>query len=876
MNKTLLIVITISSIFATVFLSQRFEYFPAQLEIIYHSADTDNITVYFDIGNGFQQRLRQVAAAEKLSSSDSIMTMALPLKKVNRIRLDLDSVNNEKQSIVIEKLCLASKRDKHCWPANELHKNFIKMNAIDSYSLLTKSYNIDEGNPTGTALFVQAKGFDPHFTFDFSLSEAHKKLSGIAKFQYILFAILLTIIFYYIAKLLGLLLPKIIESFLEQKRNDFAIPLNIAAASVALLSIILSGAWLIAFKAGIIASLLMIGGVFFVAILPSENTKGVVFSVAIRLQRFTEEIKHHNILSLSLVVVFCILPVLVYFYATWVQEFPHLGDHEYHLWGNRVSYRAIQHNDVVLLSSLLCLFFAYIFGYLRWALIIIAAVLVSTGAWHLLPSTVINDVQGIFARYPGGSRILAYPFVHLSYQFQWNDPLNTGRLLNVLSVPIWLLILRPLLIGKLPNWEVLAFITLFFWQAEIVYQFSTAYLDIWSIIFILLATEKLIVSQTDIDRLDDQGYLKACLFLSVACAFKEPAIFIIPWFWLAGWSLGVFKANNQQALLKRFYYSCVIGFASVLPFLVYYVVRKSFGISRYTVRGFEYFLTKDWFSEMATRIGFHFGLLGSLMLSLIAILWLVVLVSPIWRAQRWMMICILGALLSQVFLFNWDQGGVAFTGYLRFYLPAIILFFAPVLLISSSRKQLGAMFSKALFLMIIVAFIGNAPTMYAAALTLNEPDSARNFNEHYDAPIYLPIRSLIKTAESAGVLEGKKRAIYINHVTAWNQPAFVYSDLLVKYKLRMKQELKCSCSNETPSVLAPFVNIAGLNERIKGSSINEIKQIPQHQSRYVKRWREINESREMCVAEIKRTCQYSAQKTLKDGTIIGVIGVGVN
>ena len=876
MKKALIIfAIAVASIAITFVISQQHQYFPSKILLTYHSANAENMTMYFDVGEGFQQRARGVAALEQSTLAESLsLNMSLPRKQVNAIRLDLDSKDNLQQAIVMEQLCITRNsivgHNEHCWSAKQLFESFVPMNAIDSYQL------VDNSSENSVGLFVQAKGSDPYFSLNISFSEMQKKVLGIQLSHFVLLAIAIAMVMYVALKALLLwIFPFVVDSFKRQWQQSFSIPFGAAVAGISLLSVFLSGSWLIAYKAGAVASSLLVGGIVLVALMPSQcsfETRGFFSSRWALLQQMFQQ---KNLLPLVCISVITLLPIMWLFTSTWVQEFPHLGDHEYHAWGNRVSYHVISHNQSALLLALIMMIVAYFFGWLRWAVIAVAVLLISTSVWNVLPASFLSDAQGIFARYPGGSRILTLPLVHWSYQFEWADPLNTGRLLNVLSVPIWLLVLRPLIIGRLPRWETLMVCGLFFWQAEIVYQFSSAYLDIWSVVFILLATEKLILSQTDPAFLDDNGYLKACLLLSVACAFKEPAVFIIPWFWFAGWSYGVFKIQSKKALFVRFYHACVVGFASVLPFLVYYVVRKFYGISRYTTKGFEYFLGGEWFAEMVTRISFHFGWFGSALLVMILLLWLFVFFAPIWRAQRWMMACIFVAFLSQIFLFNWDQGGIAFTGYFRFYLPSLVLFSAPLLLIAASQQQIGKLFSKITLLLTTIIFVGNAPALLASAYKLSEPDSARNFNEHYDAPIYLPIRSLIKTAETAGVLEEEKRNIYINHVTGWNQPAFVYPNLLKKYKLQMDKDTHCGCSESTPTVLAPFVNITGLNERVKGLSIDEVKQIPQHQARYVKRWREVNDSMGMCLAEIERSCQYSAKETLNDGTVIGVIGVGV-
>ena len=843
-------------------LSKEYQHFPTQLELHYSKVDSEVLTVYFDIGAGFRQSLRGLSEFTEQGK----VSIELPKKTVNKIRLDLDSEDNLRQSIFISQLCLTRKNKKVCWSSKDLNQNFIEMNAISEHSIIGKD------------LFIEAGGHDPHFSFSIDTSEAHTKISKISKVYFGLFALLLLVlVFLSICLAWFVIFPYLWKAFLSQKKHSFKMPLHVAVACVTLFSLAISGVWLIAYQAGALTWMILFGGVALIALLPSQQSVNLSQLIAIRkTQLFFNDHGFNNLKALLFILIICIAPTVFFLSSTWVQEFPHLGDHEYHLWGNRVAYTAIKYNLGNFLCSALLVLIGLLIGQLRIMVVLATLLLVSTGIWNISPGQIESDIQGIFSRYPGGSRILASPFVHMSYEFNWNDPLNTGRIVNVLSVPIWLLILRPLIIGRLPSLSLLPFVFVFFWQAEMVYHFSSAYLDIWSVVFVLLAIEKLIVSQTDPDSIESNGYLKACLLLSIACAFKEPAVFLIPWFWLAGWSLNSIREIRPNNIFQKLYHPCVIGFASVLPFLVYYAARKSFGVSRYTVRGFDYFLTPDWFAEMGNRISFHFGMTGLVMLIIISALWAVILILPAWKSQRWMMLCILGAFITQIFLFNWDQGGVSFTGYYRFYLPAIALFFSPLLLIASTSFSLPSNKTKFVIGLSLLAFLGNSPSLYASLSQLNQPDSIRNFNEHYDAPIYLPIRSLIKTAEKAGVLEGDNREIYINHVTSWNQPAFVYADLLVKYKLRMEKDLKCSCSSSNPTVLAPYVYFSGLNEHLEQQSIEQIKRIPQHQAKYVSRWREVNYSHQQCVAEIDRTCQYVAKEKLSDGTIIGAIGVGVN
>ena len=858
-NKKSFITLAIISIIAAVIsgylVKRNISHFPTSVVIDYQQIDSEVLAIYYDIGRGFQQLDRVFTSVDKGDINQQIR-LDLPLKPIFDLRFDLEASENLQQFISIRQLCLVATPQQQCWSAEQLSRVFEPLNNI-------ASHQIENG-----LLTVQTNGLDPHFRFSLPIHSIHQSFSKVSDIYYAIGIVLLAFVLYVFLLILKNISPWAFSRVAEQSNLGFSMSVGSASALVALVSILLSGVWMITVQTGLLATLLLICGVSLIAMLPGKPI------VSLKSYRGINNANQSSMIELFACSIIAVMPLLILFIATWQQEFPHLGDHEYHLWGNQISYQAIQHSYLFIVGAIVLLVVGYWLGLLRWIIPLASILLLSIGLINNFPDPILADVQGIFSRYPGGARILAQPFVYFSSINEWFDPLNTGRLVNVLSVPIWLLVLRPLIIGRFPTISILPFIFVFFWQAEVVYLFSTAYLDIWCVIFVLLALEKLIVSQADSENIDDNGYLKSCLLLSLACAFKEPAIFLIPWFWISGWSFSVLKSQSKTALLSRFYYAVIVGFASVLPFLVYYVVRKAYGVSRYAVTGFEYFLTNDWFAEMSNRIAFHFGALGSVFLMLMILLWLVVLCAPIWKKYRWMMICLLGAFISQIFLFNWDSGGMNFTGYLRFYLPALIIFFAPVILIFVTREQLGGYYIKAVLAFSVLAIVVNAPLLYAEGQKLNEPDSVRNFNEHYDAPIYLPIRYLIKQAEQAGVLEGEDRAIHINYVTAWNQPAFVYPDLLVKYKLNMNKEWKCGCSAETPSVLAPFVYMSGLNQDLNSQSMTDIKAMSQHQSRYVKHWREVNEVRDVCLIELRQTCQYFHQQQTSEGVVVGAIGVG--
>ena len=845
-NKKLLIssslIILLSGLLAAYFY-KSVVLFPSTLNVHVENSSTKLLTLYYATDRGFRESER---SARKLSGKQEIIKLGLPLRTVKALRLDLD---NGGHSITISKLCFASLWEQQCWPSQQLNKQFSPLNGIADH----KAHN--------NALQISTIGKDPHFSFRMDSSSAHLKVARPGKTAYLLFSMLLvTALFVAAYFCYQFVLPWIIKNYHLARDSGFYIPLGPAVALVAFFSMLVSGILIIIYNLGAHIYLPMLFVLLFLVLNKSEQ--GFRASSYIKNLGYTlckGDWKQAVFVSLLL-----LLPVSWLMLQTWGQDFPNVGDHEYHFWSNHVAYYAIERNKEFFLFTLLGGLFAFAIGRIGVFIIAAALLLVLAGGWDITSAIQASDTQGTFSRYPGGTRLLAYPFVYLSFLYEWDSPLNVGRLVNYLAVPIWLLVLRPLVIGKWPGWSLLPFALLFFYQTETIYFFTSAYLDMWCVIFIALALEKLLLDD------NENAYFKACLLLAVACAFKEPAVFIIPWFWLAGKPWQYF---GRKGGLKRLWDAILVGIASVLPFIIYYLVRKGYGTSRYTYKGTEYFLTEAWFAEMANRLQFHFGTAGMYLMGLLLLVWLYCLFSQNWRIYRVKLLCILGAAISLTALFNLDQGGVAFTGYFRFYLPVFLLLLAPSILLVknidiSQTKQLVS-----LVIACLIILLGNGPRLVEYLSFANQHDATRNFTEHYDAPIFLPIRSLIERAEQEGALnKGQVSHIHVNHVTGWNQPDFAYPQLDRKYNLRMLQDIVCECSDYNKVVLSPFVYYAGLNKNISQLTIEQIDDAPQQVAKYAKRWRQVNELKPQCLAKLKNSCDYYHEEKIND-EVVGAIGV---
>jgi len=169
-------------------------------------------------------------------------------------------------------------------------------------------------------------------------------------------------------------------------------------------------------------------------------------------------------------------PVFVYLAMTWTQEFPYGGDQTLH-------------NGAALEA------FAF-WWWFPWICAIAALAVVIRWPRSSLPALILLGVIGIataqvrtfVAWYPATLHFLTVPLHALPF----NSALNPERLLNALSVPAWLLVLRPTIVGRTADWMSLAVGMFLFWQKDVVYYFTSGYLEPWAIVLLLTAAEHLV------------------------------------------------------------------------------------------------------------------------------------------------------------------------------------------------------------------------------------------------------------------------------------------------------------------------------------------------------------------------------------------------
>ena len=156
-----------------------------------------------------------------------------------------------------------------------------------------------------------------------------------------------------------------------------------------------------------------------------------------------------------------------------------------------------------------------------------------------------------------------------------------------------------------------------------------------------------------------------------------------------------------------------------------------------------------------------------------------------------------------------------------------------------------------------------------------KPSPARNFSQHYDQPLYLPIADLIGQAENRGVLL-PKQTIYVDDPTGWDISSIKsdYSKLGRKYKFKTGQEYICQCVAENSTVIASFIYFGNLNRQYS----QEFSELSSYTSaafqKFYLRWWQVNKRRPQCIKDVMATCRYHF-KTTVDDEIVGIMGVGV-
>jgi hypothetical protein len=550
---------------------------------------------------------------------------------------------------------------------------------------------------------------------------------------------------------------------------------------------------------------------------------------------------------------FLISPVFIYLFLTWNQEFPFVGDHDFHL---RQEYYSSSFWINFKWQNLLLLFSFILsarFNAIKYWIPLAGILLIWWSRYDTLPWHQIS--HAFYIRYPALAYFLSTPFMYLAALADVDKMYNYSRTLNVFALFVWVAVIRPFFLKRKPDISFALFCLFFLFQPNVIYYFNTNYLEPLASIPLLIAIESLFVFR------QSNAYVIACLLVGLAAMVKEQAILVLPWVWLAGkpWT---WKTTKQWAR------GGIVGISSVLPFFIYYLIRMQRMDSG---RNFKLITLDQWidperYSTLFGRIGYHLGGYGIAAMSLMLILSVIAIVQS--KEHRTAILCILCAALTQIVFFFADANSSSYVGYFRFA-------FIAVALITGIALSTDIIIKGQLFLLKIgcaIIFIAALYNLFLFFTRISENDMNRNFTEHSDAPIFLPISSLIEKAESQHLLR-KGDVIHIADNTGYhiNSASLHYTKIATTYSLDIDKLFQCSCYQDADAVIVPFVYFSGMNAGLRESppKPSPFAAPPQ---KMAESWFVSNEKKDQCYNEMKSSCDAVVAEKF-NGEVVGLLGV---
>jgi hypothetical protein len=500
------------------------------------------------------------------------------------------------------------------------------------------------------------------------------------------------------------------------------------------------------------------------------------------------------------------------------EEFAFGGDEGYHLSATRAF--ALYY---VRAAPFLALSLA-VFAIARWKRFPYAA---SAAMAALLASSFLLPASELFGRYPTGFYHLSAP-LNAAFDIAGIPyPATANHLVNVLSLPAWLFVLRPLVVGRLPDWQVLPIALLIYFQAPSFVYVGSALLEPWAFVFLLLALEALAAFPPD-DR------WRAVLLASAATFFKETAVLLLPAIWL----VACVRWDGARPSLRE--HAITVGVVALTPFAVYYAVRMDAEVHRgVAVAAAEQVWQPARLAQWLTTVRAQLGLPAMIAVATIFVAAL--------RHFVWVLTAVAVALFFYV-----DALSIPYTGYGRFLAYSLLAVCGALFAITyriTNRRALAA-------LSFGIAALQALPVSQVLALDFR-PDYERNSLEWNRGSIRLPIRTLIERVPAAP--GGGPRAIrVVASPTDLTSLQVAYPDLADQYELRRGPGAasECVCRDNAEAVLGVFEWPAHLGDSAEARANFE-------------------SFGSACLKQIETTClAYEAERDRR-GAVVGVIGAGV-
>jgi hypothetical protein len=450
--------------------------------------------------------------------------------------------------------------------------------------------------------------------------------------------------------------------------------------------------------------------------------------------------------------------------------------------------------------------------------------------------------QSEMLRYPGGGYLAALPF--LAPAFLLGEPDLAGRAANVAAPIVWLCLLRPWLVGRWPDWRTVCVGAFLFWHKDVIYYFDSVYLEPWAVVFALLAIE------VTLER-GPRGTPLACLLVGAAATIKEPFVLALPFVWLAGapWR------QPLPAILR----SVGAGIAAGVPFVIYFIARKSVlaevpGDARNLRFGIPHGDAAVYAHEFLHRVSVAFPIPSMLLLlAALTMMAITIIRDTARRLQVALLACAAAALML---LFVVENDSLAWIGYFRFLLPAIVFLTAGLFAIDDQGWRVVTI--------AVLALLLQAPGVVSAVALAAGPATRANFIENYDAPIFFPVKDLLSEARRRGWLEARQ--------TVWaNAPdTSLHAIPGLPVAFGPPGELACACTPDRPALLALFVRYANLAAPYVGQQPGRTAFGPPRDRFGL--WQSGLAQRGACVVRLRLTCSHVLEH-VEDGELVTILGV---
>lgn len=514
------------------------------------------------------------------------------------------------------------------------------------------------------------------------------------------------------------------------------------------------------------------------------------------------------------------------------EEFGLGGDEGYHLSATR-AFAIYMTQAGPYLAGAIALFVACRYRAPRLAATVAAVALI--GSSFLLPPA------ALFGRYPTAFYLLSTPLNVAFDVARIPYPFTANHLINMLSVPAWLFALRPMILGRWPDWRVLPVALLIYFQGPSIVYASGGLLEPWAFVFVLLAMEAVVI-------LEPERQWLAVFLAATATFFKETAILFVPPIWL----LAMVEWDGWRPVLRK--HALAAGVAAIAPFVTYYAVRRGLQIVRgYDVAGSGELWGVGRFWEMGVTAQYQLGIGGSI----------AVAVATAWCALGWVadrrwrehLVWSLTA-VGLVIFFAADVASMPHTGYGRFLAYPLLAVCGLVFLTTHALAQRRPSHLAALSFALMALLTPYTTQILALDF---RPDYERNSLEWSRSLVRLPIRSLSDRLPdmAGGGAVSKIRVVSFDLDLISLRVA--YPDLATRFELQGDPQSPaapdCRCRMASEALLAGF-------------------EWPAHFANTRAAHDRYQQQQSGCVAQVRATCAAVALEQRPDGAIVGVLGVG--